>query len=204
MATKEQIFERLLHETSFRKDWIIGGLISYVPILNFLLIGWISLVVENVLRGSSKPLPSWMQWRIIFQETLRTFPLFLLYVLAPVLLAGVLTWVLYGVFILIHLDLLAWTVAWLPLAIAAFFTPALFLRSLIRFHVTEDMSYTLRWSEIVRKLTKAPQQWIPTTLMGWGVVAIGLPLAGFAAFFALTGFAMQYASECGKQENSDS
>lgn len=65
------------------KNWIIkilvGGLISIVPVLNFIVFGYILKVLKDAKEGREAALPEWGNWSQLFKEGFMVFVIGLIY-----------------------------------------------------------------------------------------------------------------------------
>ncbi len=73
------------------EDWIkkilIGGIITLIPIVNFIAIGYGLRVLRNVSRGDAKPLPEWDDWGGDFVRGALIFVAGLVYALPIIVLS---------------------------------------------------------------------------------------------------------------------
>lgn len=78
------------------KDWIkkilIGGLVAFVPIVNFAAIGYTIQIIRNVRAGQPLPLPEWDQFGQYFVDGLWIFLIFLVWAI-PIIVVSC----LYGI-----------------------------------------------------------------------------------------------------------
>lgn len=73
------------------EDWIkkilIGGIVTLIPIVNFIAIGYGLRVLRNVSRGDAKPLPEWDDWGGDFVKGALIFVAGLVYMLPIIVLS---------------------------------------------------------------------------------------------------------------------
>jgi len=78
------------------KDWIkkilIGGVVGFVPIVNFAAIGYVIQIIRNVRAGQPLPLPEWDQFGQYFKDGLWIFLIFLVWAI-PIIVVSC----LYGI-----------------------------------------------------------------------------------------------------------
>ena len=78
------------------KDWIkkilIGGVVLFVPIVNFAAIGYMIQIIRNVRAGQPLPLPEWDQFGQYFKDGLWIFLIFLVWAI-PIIVVSC----LYGI-----------------------------------------------------------------------------------------------------------
>lgn len=80
-------FTYMFQDRDWLKKILIGGVISFIPIVNFAAIGYMIQVVRNVRDGQDLPLPEWDQFGEYFVSGLYLFLVFLIYALPIILLA---------------------------------------------------------------------------------------------------------------------
>jgi hypothetical protein len=73
------------------EDWIkkilIGGIVTIIPIVNFIAIGYGLRVLRNVARGDAKPLPEWDDWGGDFVKGAMVFVAGIIYALPIIVLS---------------------------------------------------------------------------------------------------------------------
>ncbi|NBD37386.1 MAG: DUF4013 domain-containing protein [Verrucomicrobia bacterium] len=182
MENREKISWGIWRQEGFGRALLIGGLLSYIPVLNLLVWGYFADWAGRLQRREGPQLPEWKDGRRIVQELVRILPLFLLWVLAPLLLGGLLTLLLIGLFDVLQLDFFAYSLGLAPMAVVAAFVPPAFVVALLRMNRTGQLRDGLTPAEIVREvLGKAPEVFFPL-IQFYGILALGWPLFGFAFF----------------------
>lgn len=161
-----QLCRRLFAADRFVLKAVIGGLLSFIPVVNFLAFGWLLRFAAGVQRTGSTVLPEWSDWRGLFLDGLRAFLVGFVYAGLPALVLSVVP--VIG-------SLLAFLVAvFSPLWIATAFV--LMERAGGQFPAAFDL--TVVW-EAFRRL------WMQMVLPGLGFAALLLvasPLYGFVVF----------------------
>jgi len=75
------------------KNWfiklLIGGILLFIPIVNFIPIGYALNALRNVAEGKESPLPEWDDWGGYFKKGLMVFLAALIYAL-PILILSLL------------------------------------------------------------------------------------------------------------------
>ena len=95
MPSFEEISQRIMADKRFASKLLVGGLISFVPILNIVILGYLQEYTRQIRKSGNLILPSlerwWMRLGKLFVEGL------LLFVLLTVfsLVAGAIGWSLY-------------------------------------------------------------------------------------------------------------
>ena len=78
------------------KDWIkkilIGGVVGFIPIVNFAAIGYMIQIIRNVREGQALPLPEWDEFGKYFVDGLWIFLIFLVWSIPIIIVAC-----LYGI-----------------------------------------------------------------------------------------------------------
>ncbi len=74
------------------KNWpvklLIGGVLLFIPIANFISIGYALTALRNVAEGKEEPLPEWDDWAGYFTKGLMVFLAGLVYALPALVLWG--------------------------------------------------------------------------------------------------------------------
>ena len=198
----ERVAAEIWKQPGFRRNWLIGGLIASVPVLNLLLLGYLYQYVQRIGAGKGPALQSWRLNRALLEATLTGVVAALVYLLLPVFVGLFLSFMLSSFFIWIGLPLLGATVAWLPATLAVVLSLPLFLLSLVHLREHEDIKALFDWKELLGDLRRhAKTLWAPVMIY-FGLLAIGWPLLGFAVFFAI-GPLTAYVTICAQQETGD-
>jgi hypothetical protein len=73
------------------KDWIkkilIGGVVGFIPIVNFAAIGYMVQIIRNVRDGQTLPLPEWDEFGKYFVDGLWRFLIFLVWAIPIIVVA---------------------------------------------------------------------------------------------------------------------
>lgn len=78
-------FLSLFEEPQAISKIALGGLLAFIPIFNFTLLGFLGLYAQQTLENADYHLPKWGDWVALFRQGWRVFVLFLL-VLSPTIL----------------------------------------------------------------------------------------------------------------------
>lgn len=184
MENMEKITWRIWESEGIGKALLIGGLLFYIPVINLLLLGYLGCWVRKLVLHEGMELPEWRDGRSIFRQTLRVIGPFAAWVLLPCILAGLLIWALVGLLVFLNLDLFASTVAWLPLAVVAVLSPPAFTVSLLRYYKSRNLREAFLVPEIMHEVLHHLRACLFPLFQFYGILAIGTPLIGFAAFLA--------------------
>ncbi len=82
-------FTYVFDDESWIKKILIGGIVSIIPIVNLIAVGYGLRVLKNVVQGQEKPLPEWDDWGGDFMKGLMVFFAGVIYALPAILLSGV-------------------------------------------------------------------------------------------------------------------
>ncbi|KAB8144078.1 DUF4013 domain-containing protein [Chloroflexia bacterium SDU3-3] len=66
---------------------LIGGLLVWIPIVNFAVFGYMLKVAENVAKGSSTPLPEWSDFGDLFMRGLYYVIIYIVYSLPSIIVS---------------------------------------------------------------------------------------------------------------------
>ena len=187
MVQLESLSRTILSDRDIRSKWLLGGLLLSLPFVNLLVFGYWLVYARRLLDRRSPQLPPWMHWEQILVDTLRMLGLYLAYALLPVLVCGAVSGLLAALFHLLWLDLLAWTVAWIPLMVAVALAPLTFLAATFAFVSTGgDWKVLLQPLDILSLIQPGWGQLVIPLLAFWGVAALGWPVAGFLIFLGFS------------------
>ena len=169
-----------------RPGWVTkalwGGLLSFVPILNVLALGYLVEYTQRLRRSREWELPEWRDQNFsnLFVEGFRALLILIAYVGIP-LLAG---WLLSEIVELLTFDLLG-IVSHFPLALAGFIAPFLFLSGIHSY--LSDGLFSDAW-QIRKVLMNSKNFWprlaIPVVAF-WGIFLLAIPLYGLSFFLGL-------------------
>lgn len=170
----EEVFNRLIKLNGFWVQWLIGGLLSFVPIVNVFAFGYLYRMSRAVRTSGHPVLPPWVDWSGLFMDGLRFGAVWLLYWLLPLMLAAGITWLLA----LMGLGALS-NVFYLT---AILMSNVLFVSALYRYNTRKDFNDLLNVGLIVRMTwMELPRLVIPSFVVLGAMVWL-LPLYGFSFF----------------------
>ncbi len=170
----EEVFNRLIKLPGFWVKLLIGGLLSFVPIVNIFAFGYLYRMSRAVRKSGQPVLPEWNDWEGLFMDGLRFGAVWLAYWFLPLLLAAGITWWI----MLFSLGALS------NIFIVTVFLLAnvLFSSALYRYNMRKDFKDLLDISLIFRMtMMELPRLVIPSFVF-LGVFVWLLPLYGFALF----------------------
>jgi hypothetical protein len=177
---------------------LIGGLLIWIPIVNFAALGYALKVAQNVAQGNPRPLPEWGEFGDHFMLGLYEFVIRLVYSL-PIIILGL----LYACVVLgiaggspgqrgnnaggAYAGLLG--LCFVPLIIVLSLAIVLvFYAALARFVATNSLGEALKFGEVIASVRRNVMPWV--LLLVVGVLAgfvggLGAIVCGVGALFTL-------------------
>lgn len=181
MQLFESIFDKISKDERWIQKIIIGVLISFIPILNLLVLGYLYRFGLNI-KMQRIVLPEWNEWRKMLVETVRCLSVIVIYALVPVCLG----WALSEVLRTMSFNILGFFM-YLPLSFVLLVIPGLTMIAL----------YGLSEEPTVESLFSVKRYWriygqcwkrlLVPTFVFFGIVIVGLPLFGISFFIAFVG-----------------
>ena len=179
MPSLEAVCGRLFGCPGWIPKALWGGLLSFVPILNVLALGYLLEFTLRLRRLGEWELPEWRDQNFpnLFAEGLRAFLILLAYVGIPLLAGWLLSLILGG----LSFGMLG-VVAYFPLAVAGFVGPFLFLAGVHAY--LEDGLFADSWQ--IREILGVARDYWPKlaipVIAFWGIFLLALPLYGLSFF----------------------
>ncbi|MDQ8195735.1 DUF4013 domain-containing protein [Coraliomargarita sp. SDUM461004] len=179
----EEVCYRLLKLPSFWSNFLIGGLLSFVPIVNLLAFGYLFRVSRAVRKTGAPQMPNWpnwpslqhwQDWQGLFKDGLRFAVVWFGYWLLPLLVAACVSWLMA----LIGLGALS-NVLLLSVVLLA---TVLFSSALYRYNMRKDFKDLLDVALILRMSWMELPRLIVPALVFLGLLVLLLPFYGFALF----------------------
>ena len=127
MPSLEAVCGRLFGQPGWIPKALLGGLLSFVPVLNVFALGYLIEYAQRLRRLGDSELPEWrdQNFQALFIEGLRAFVVLLSYIGIPLLIGGLLS----KIFDFFTFGLLG-IVSYFPIAIFGFIGPFLFLSAI--------------------------------------------------------------------------
>jgi hypothetical protein len=190
MPIFEEVFKRMPQLPGFWLKLLIGGLLSFVPIVNVFAFGYLYRIAKSVRHSGQLSLPDWGDWAGLFTDGLKFAVVWGAYWLFPVVLAMGISWILA----LISLGALC-NVFFLSSVLLA---TALFSAALYRYNTREDFKDLMDISLILR-MTRMELSYLVLPLLFFvGLCVLMMPFYGFALFsgflFLITFTSLRYRS----------
>ncbi len=177
MPSFEDICRSLFCSAEAGKRLLIGGLLSFVPILNIFAFGYLYRFANQFRQTGTLELPEWNGWGELFAQGLYFFVIGLVYFWIPVFVGWLLALILFG----LSLGFLG-IVALFPISVAVILGVALMMSALFEFQLNTHWSSLLNWKRIIHRVVSLwPALVLPIILFS-GVLFLGMSLFGFAFF----------------------
>lgn len=179
MPSLEAVCARLFGRPGWIPKVIIGGALSFVPVLNLFALGYLLVYGRRLRRSQQLDLPEWseMNWPRLFIDGVRMLSLLSFFTGIPLVLG----WILSLLLFFITFGILG-VVAYFPLAICGFLSPILFLCSLGAYLKEENFRDAFQVRTIAEEGLRI---WKPLALpvvCFWGIFLMALPLYGLSFF----------------------
>ena len=179
MPSFDGVIRRLFEQSGWPSKVLLGGALSFIPVVNFLAFGYLLEYAFRVRGTRELSLPEWRdaQWRELFYRGLQFAAMFAVTFVVP-LLAG---WLVSRMLDLLTLGMLGY-MAYLPLGLTGLVAPLLFLASLHLY--VKDGLFSDAWNIRQLLLLAMAGAWpmIFPSLAFWGLMALFWPVYGFAFF----------------------
>ena len=182
----EEVFMRFYRQPGIAVKLLIGGLLSFVPLVNLFAFGYLYRVCGSVRRSGSLELPEWQDWQGLLNDGLRFAVPWLGYWLLPVALAYGLSELLES----IHLGAFAYLTSVLLLL-----APVLLSAAVYRLQMRRQFKDLLDLPLIFRMAYALLPKMVIPALVIFGICKLCLPLYGFALFVSYLLF-VAYTSLC--------
>ncbi|WP_269523214.1 DUF4013 domain-containing protein [Coraliomargarita parva] len=186
----EEVQRQLIRQPKFTLKVVIGGLLSFIPVVNILAFGYLYRFTSQLRRSGQPALPEWNEWQGLFLDGLRFGAVWVLFWLLPVLLASGLS----SLMAILHVGALGYLI-FMSVCLCA---PLFFSAALYRLQMRSDFKDLLDLSLIARMTwTLLPRYIVPAlALLGFSVLL--LPLYGLALFAGFLGV-LAFTSLCYRQ-----
>ena len=194
MPSFEEISHRIITDKRFANKLLIGGLISFVPILNIVILGYFQGYARQIRDSGNLSLPSLDKWWIRL-GTLFLDGLLLLALLAAYSLAGgIFGWGLYQLLKLFFLSLFSPIInsyafelfRLLPVGLPLLLAPPCSVASLYLYQARNNYQDILRLDAVMRMLCAGWKSLLFPCFFFVGLMVVGAPLYGFAFFLGFS------------------
>ncbi len=182
MPRIEDLWGKLFPDPKFGKKILIGGFLTFIPIVFFFPFGYLYRYSLQVRQKGEFLLPDWKNWPGLFRDGFIFFVLWLLLNGVPLVAAFFLFFLLRSFFVLLQLPLLGWIVGYLPVTAVLLAAPVLFATGLYRYQKRRQFKDLLPWRGFCRQaLAGLPCKVVPTLALT-GLTAAGWSIYGFTLF----------------------
>ena len=173
----EEVSTQLVCQPRFWVKWLIGGILSFIPVANIFAFGYLYRFSVRLRRTGKVSLPEWDDWAGLFADGLKFGLVWIIYWVLPLSLASVLSLVFcaLGLHVLSYLSVTA----------TFFATSILFCSALYRFHINPKFKTLFEIGYIFRMSQIGLGAYVLPIFVFAGIFVLSLPLYGIAFF---TGF----------------
>lgn len=184
MTSLRSVIEKVFENTNNLVKLLVGGLLSFVPIVNFFAFGYLYRLGRETAQTGSVSLPVWDDWGRLFLDGLKFLAVFLIYGVIPLLIGLVLS---------LLLDLMTGhilgCIPYFPLTFTFLLAPFSFASALYTLNkgiplerIHED--FRAQWARVKSNW----QRLVVPVLALLGLHLVGLSLYGFSFFIAFSVF----------------
>lgn len=172
MPTIEQVSKRVFSDSAWLKKFAIGAVLSIIPIVNILALGYLYQVFEMGKKGKELTLPEWDDLKLLAIDGLRFLIVGLIFAALPVGLVVVCANVAFHGF-----------VAQLPVIPVAFLAGPVLSAALYLYMVKRDLADCFNIDALGLMIRGAAVHFVVPTLAYLGLCLLGWVLIPLAFFF---------------------
>lgn len=170
----EEVFAHLIRQPNLGRKLLIGGVLSFIPIVNLFAFGYLYRFVTQLRRTGQLRLPEWTDWAGLFSDGLKFGVVWLGYWVLPIVV---------GVIIAVGFSALGLgALAYISMSSVFLAASVLFCAALYRLQMRSDYKDLLDVVLIARMSYMKATEFILPALVFMGMCAFALPLYGFAFF----------------------
>lgn len=191
LPTFDAVCVKIFEGPEWPKRLLIGGLLSFLPILNIFALGLLYRFGRQVVKTGHLGIPAFKGMAQLFKEGLWMLLIAFFYMGVPVAVLCLASQILN----ILSFGLLGRLIVWLPVSIGLALAPPLFVSALYSFLQNHDWKTLLDWKTILSRLLLHRRALMVPTLASIGVLTVGLPAYGiaiFAGFLVLMGYYFTY------------
>jgi hypothetical protein len=170
----EEVFRQLIHQPQFWVKLLIGGGLSFIPLVNIFALGYLYRFSSQLRRTGQIRLPEWNDWQGLFLDGIRFVLVWLAYWILPLILVIIPSFMFFSLGLFIP--------GYLILSATLLVASILFCSALYRFHMNPDYRTLFNAREIVRMGYVCFEACMLPVLVVAGICAVILPLYGIAFF----------------------
>lgn len=190
MRDIEQVCRKIFSDPQFVTKFLIGGLLSFIPIVNILVLGYLYRYGQQVRDRDDLILPEWGDWQRLIIDGLRFLVILALFFALPVALG----WLLSGMLILVLGLMGLGVLAYVPLGLALFVSPSLTVGALYQYQCRRKFEDLARLDVLFGMMKAGLSRMILPALAFTGLLLVGAPLYGFALFLGFIVIIAYYTS----------
>ena len=184
MPNFEDIYKKIFADPQAWVKLLIGGLLSFIPVVNLLAMGYVRRYARQIRESGDFALPSWRTNPVaLLLDGVYLFVVAVLFGVLPIvlamLLAALIDWMTGG-----FVRALAFVVV-SPVCVLA---PALVAAANYRFVAQADWKSALDFKIIFGMAAATWRTLLVPTFAVWGFVALFMPIYGISAFIGWLGF----------------
>lgn len=187
MPTFEEICQKVFADKQLGSKLLIGGLISFVPLVNLIVLGYFCRYAGNVHREKDLNLPGWKslgkRLARYLVDGLVLFILLLIFSCIAGAIGALIVWIARLIFAFFAFQ----SVFFLPVALAWCLAPPFSLAALYLYQRRGKLEDMLRLDILVSLILASWRHLVLPGLAFTGLMLVGAPLYGFAFFL---GFGM--------------
>jgi hypothetical protein len=75
----ENAFKFVLRDKNWIIKLLVGGVLSIIPVVNFIVFGYVLNVLKDAKEGKAATMPDWREWSKLFKDGVSVFVIGLLY-----------------------------------------------------------------------------------------------------------------------------
>lgn len=181
MPSIEKIARRFFSQTDWFPRCLLGGLLSFVPILNFFAFGYLYRYAKQIRTQKNYSLPAWEDWSGLLKDGLIFFLIVAVFFGGPIfvgwLMSDILSWVTFDIIGIVKN---------FPLSIGLFFAPSMFMCALIRYQKEGSFNALWNFKTLFIPIERYWHETVFASIFLMGIFLLGLPLYGLAFFIGFS------------------
>lgn len=185
MPTLELVCKRLFTDPSWILKCLFGAVLLAVPVAHFFACGYLYELLNRARRGEPVELPEWEDWRRLFFNGVAAFVIFLVFTVAPLSLAWLMTRPLF--------QLGAGWFSFTPMMPVLLLCFPMTAASLYLYQKREEYQDAFRLWVLVRMLRSTGLKLLVPTLALIGFLVTGMPFMTFTLFIGFALFGATYS-----------
>jgi hypothetical protein len=174
MPIFEEVANRLIKLPGLGVNFLIGGLLSFVPIVNVFAFGYLYRLSRAVRKSGQPALPAWNDWSGLFLDGLRFAVIWLVFWFLPILLASLIAWLMPFIYLGALTGIFFLT--------SVLLSTLLFSSALYRYNMRRNFKDLLDFMLIFRMTRMELPRLIVPGFVFLGFLVLLQPFYGFAIF----------------------